>query len=78
MKTLTIGTKRQAEAMRAASLFIPGGTLSIVKFCAGKYDPEKVKAGTEREFPERVKAVFLKPGKDKDGPFVTLWAAVQF
>jgi predicted glycosyltransferase len=32
---------------------------------------------TKREFPERVKAVFLKPGKDKDGPFVTLWAAVQ-
>jgi hypothetical protein len=77
MKKLTIGTKRQAEAMQAASLFTPGGTLSILKFCAGKYNPDKIKVGVEREFPERVKAVFLKPGKDRDGPFVTLWAAVQ-
>ena len=76
MKTLTIGTKAQAQRASTESLFHSGGTATkCVKWCTGKYS-EAIK-GTITEVPDKVIAMWPERRKDSEGPYWTLYAFVK-
>jgi len=74
MKTLTIGTKAQADRVLVESLFKPvnGKTLNVSKYSGGKYDPKQSFVGRQIEVYDYVHALYMRRGKDKDGPYQTL------
>ena len=71
MKTLKIGTKKQADKILLDSLFKPihGKTLNRMKYCNGKYKPGSY-VGREIEVGDNVHALYTESRKDGDGPYV--------
>jgi hypothetical protein len=76
MKQITIGTKRQADAVRVASLFSPvnGKTLNDAKFDRGKYTtkPDVPYVGRIVEVADCIHAVYPVSRTDADGPYIAL------
>ena len=77
MKTIKLTTKRKADSLLIESLFNPGGTLTRVKYCSGKYKTGAFPAGREIEVSDHVKAVWSEARKDSCGPYVTLYCLVE-
>jgi hypothetical protein len=76
MKTLLIGTKRQADKILVESLFNPGGTLTPSRYDLGKYkpDPEKPFVGRSIEVSDNVSALWTEKRRDSDGPYVAVFS----
>jgi len=77
MKTIQLTTKRKADNLLVESLFSPGGTLTRVKYCSGKYKAGAFPAGREVEVSDHVKAIWSEARKDSHGPYVTLYCLVE-
>jgi hypothetical protein len=74
MKTLTIGTKRQATRMSTETLFHPVNGHTITKtqrYCSGKYASNL--RGHQLEVPDDVFALWTERRKDKDGPYWSIF-----
>lgn len=71
MKTLTIGTKRQADAVMVNSLFQPvnGRTLNAMKYDGGKYKAGVSFVGREVQVSDDVHALYMVSRRDSDGPY---------
>jgi hypothetical protein len=72
-KTVTVISKRKANAMLVDSLFNAGGTLTATKLCSGKYATGKFPVGREIEVSENIVAVWAENRKDSCGPYVSLY-----
>ena len=81
MKKLTIGTKRQADAVLVDSLFRPvnGRTLSDMKFDGGKYSvtPATPYKGREVEVDDRIHALYTVRRADADGVYVQIRCVME-
>ena len=72
MKTLTVGTKSQADKVLVNSLFAPvnGSTLNKEKLCTGKYQAS-IK-GRALEVSDHIHAVWAEKRRDSDGEYFAL------
>lgn len=71
MKTLTIGTKAQADKVLVNSLFQPvnGKTLNVSKYDGGKYKANTSFIGRAVEVSDDVHALYMVKRKDSDGAY---------
>jgi hypothetical protein len=85
MKTIT---KRKADKLLVESLFNPGGSLTPIKYCTGKYNwlgsqkaciahyGEKLKEQLAKK--DHVKAVWFERRTDSDGVYCQIMCLAQY
>ena len=79
MKTITIGTKAQANRIRVNSLFTPvnGRTLVSARYDMGKYKADKNFIGREIDVADHVHALWMESRRDSDGPYKALFCMID-